>query len=792
MPDVVPAAEPEPEPVTGSVADAPVRAARPAVAVLGVRHHGPGSARSVREALDELDPEVVLVEGPPELDAVLAFAADPAMVPPVAGLVYAIDEPWRATFYPMAQFSPEWVALRWAAEHGRRARFVDLPAENMLAGRQASAETSAPEPEQAEPAAEDAPQTAAPEAATPVAERPDAIAVLAAAAGYDDPERWWEDAVEHRAGSALERFEAIRAAMAQVREAHPWDDEENARREAAMRTAVRAEAKAAQGPVVLVCGAYHAPAVHPDAFGPVTADRRLLAGLPKIKVTATWAPWTAQRLAISSGYGAGITSPGWYQHLFVEGGRPGADGTDVVSGWLVRVAQALRADGLDASPAQVVEATRLAEALAAVRGRPSVGLDELTDATLAALCDGSVLPLELVERTLVVGETLGSVPDAVPMVPLATDLARRQRALRLKPAATVTTLQLDLRKELDRERSLLFHRLLLIEVPWALPAEAQGRTTGTFKEVWQLEWRPELAIAVVDAGLRGTTVPDAAAGRVREAVERAADLAELSRLVEQCLLCDLPGALRDVLTALEQRTALQHDALSLLGTVEPLARTRRYGTVRDLDTSGVGEVLRTVITRVAVGLRAACAALDEEAGARMRLAVESADRGVRLLDDEALAAPWRAGLRDLAADERAHAGVSGRVQRLLLDAGELDRSLVAERMSRRLSVAAPAGDGAAWLDGFLEGDALLLLHDAALLAIVDAWVAEVDEPTFDDLLPLLRRAFSRFTAPERRQVGERLRWTAGTGGADAGVIDLDRGLPAARAVARLLGLEVTA
>jgi hypothetical protein len=760
------------------------------VSVLGVRHHGPGSARSVLEALDELDPEVVLVEGPPELDPVLAFVADPGLVPPVAGLVYAVAEPWRALFYPMAAFSPEWVALRWAAEHGRQARFIDLPAAHQLAD----------EPEDDDGAESGSSDAAVDEGADRPslgrrAHRPDAIARLAMAAGYDDPERWWEDAVEHRSGSALSRFDAIRAAMAAVRSAgeSEWDlDRENERREAAMRREIRSELKAVDGRIAVVCGAFHASAIHPDGFGPVGHDQRLLAGLPKVKVTATWAPWTAGRLASASGYGAGVTSPGWYQHLFVEGGRIGATGDDVTAGWLVRVAQALRDEGLDASPASTVEATRLAHALSSVRGRPSVGLTELTDAAQAVLCDGSDVPLRLVDRTLVVGESLGAVPDGVPMVPLAADLARRQKALRLTPSATSTTIQLDLRKDTHRERSLLFHRLLLIDVPWALPADSASRSTGTFKEHWLLEWVPELAVKVIEAGLRGTTVPAAAEGTVVDRARVAVDLSALAALVEQCLTCDLPDALATVLTSLEQQTAHQHDPLALLGTIEPLARTRRYGSVRQVDTGGVSAVLVTIVTRVSVALRASCSNLDDEAAERMRRAVEAADRGIRLVEDSGLAEPWRRGLLDLAGDERAHASVSGRVHRLLLDSGALDRDTVAVRMSRRLSVAASARARAAWLDGFLDGDVLLLLHDHALLGLVDAWVTDVDDATFDDLLPLLRRSFSRYTVAERRQVAHRLRAPAGTGDAQERTIDLMLGLPAARAMGRLLGLEVSA
>lgn len=88
------------------------------VEVLGVRNHGPGSARSVLAALEELSPDLVLIEGAPELDTLLPLAADPTLVPPVAGLVYAVDSPRRAVFYPLAVFSPEWVAMRWAIERG--------------------------------------------------------------------------------------------------------------------------------------------------------------------------------------------------------------------------------------------------------------------------------------------------------------------------------------------------------------------------------------------------------------------------------------------------------------------------------------------------------------------------------------------------------------------------------------------------------------------------------------------------------------------------------------------------
>jgi hypothetical protein len=721
--------------------------------VLGVRHHGPGSARSVLGALAELAPDLVVVEGPPELDALLPWVADPGLVPPVAGLVYAVDDPRRSSFYPLATFSPEWVTLRWAAAHGVPVRFADLPAVHDLA----AAEPYVPSPV-------------------------DPVAALAATAGYDDAERWWEDAVEHRAASSVARFRLLREAMGEVRSAAA-DGVHDLRREAAMRRVLRSALKEGFTRIVVVCGAFHAPALDPETWPSATADNRLLSGLARTRVAVTWAPWTAGRLALASGYGAGVRSPGWYQHLFATD-----DDADVVPGWLTRVARTLRAEGLPAAPASVVEAVRLADTLAAVRGRPSVGLAEVTDAAQTVLCEGSALPLELIDRTLVIGEELGQVPESVPLVPLAQDLARLQRSLRLRPSATSQTVVLDLRKESQLERSLLLHRLALLGIAWGVPTDA-GRSTGTFKEAWQLEWQPEFAVRLIEASLHGTTVVAAAEGLLVERAAAATTLSELGTMIEQALVADLPRALEAVVEALAAQTAHQHDTQALLEAVEPLARTQRYGDVRRAEVSRVREVLETIVLRAAVELRAACAALDDDAAAAMRAAVDSAHRGVTLVDAET--ARWTEALAAVAADDRIHGLVAGRANRILLDAGTLATEEAARRLSRHLSLGADPGAGAAWLDGFLEGEAVLLLHDPVLLGIVDAWVGAVDETTFEDLLPLLRRTYSRFQAAERRQIGEQVRrLDAGPAAAEPAALDLERALPAVRGVARILGLEV--
>ena len=103
------------------------------VTVFGIRHHGPGSARSLREALRALNPDVVLIEGPPDANDLIALAADAQMSPPVALLIYLPNEAKQAVYYPFAEFSPEWQAIQHGVAQQVPVRFIDLPQSHQFA-----------------------------------------------------------------------------------------------------------------------------------------------------------------------------------------------------------------------------------------------------------------------------------------------------------------------------------------------------------------------------------------------------------------------------------------------------------------------------------------------------------------------------------------------------------------------------------------------------------------------------------------------------------------------------------
>lgn len=734
----------------------------PTFQVYGIRHHGPGSARSLKNALESFAPDILLIEGPPEANPLLPMAIHPEMQPPVALLVYVPEEPRRAVVYPFAEFSPEWQAILFGLHRNIPVQFMDLPQEHWMALR---AQEQAAPPSIGDP-----------------------LAMLAQAAGVADGEQWWERVVEERGGDARV-FPAILEAMTALREALAPDvarEAMEAVREAAMRTAIRFAQAEGHRKIAIVCGAWHSPALLD-----LTAeehDRSLLQPLPHVSVSATWVPWSYGHLALESGYGAGIASPGWYDYLWTV-----PDQTTVR--WLSRVARLLRAEDLDASAAQVIDAVRLAESLAAIRGRARPTLQDLNESALTVFCFGDVLPLELIRQELIVGDKLGHVPSLAPIIPLQNDLADLQKRLRLPPTVEAKTYDLDLRQATDLARSALLHRLALLDVNWGRLDRVRG-AKGTFHEVWTLRWDPAFMVTLVQAARWGNTVAAAATSFAQYGAENANTLAELTALLDQILLADLPDAVPPAMTQIQARLAVSSDVAGLMDAVPPLARASRYGTVRDtsgtatLDRASFDAIVAGLVTRVCIGLPLACSLLNDDAAQEMLKRIEGMQESLSILQRGELTEEWQRTLMQVANQNGLHGLVAGRVCRLLMDRGAWSPADVARRLGLALSPGTDPTQGAAWLGGFLRGSGLILLHDEVLWNILDEWIMSLSAENFVAVLPLLRRTFAAFPFPERRQMGERVAHGKPTSRADtAAGVNAERANAVLPLVRQLLGLN---
>lgn len=672
-------------------------------------------------ALAEIEPDIVLIELPADSAPVLEWIADERLQPPVALLGYLPSDVSRAAFWPLADFSPEWQAARWAYARGARVVPIDVPMSWAL--------------------------TDGPDRGTPDVATLDPIGALAAAAGEPDAERWWEDVVEHR-GDGAPAFAAIAAAMAAVRS----DDQlssSDAVREAHMRMAIRS-AQSDRATVAVVCGAWHVPALDPQS-STAAADRAVLrraaaARSSRAKAAIAWVPWTDRRLRRRSGYAAGVATPGWYRHVFHH---PGPHG---VARFFVDAAAALRAHGLAASPDHLIAASRLADALATIRGRPRSGLVEVLDASSAVLSLAADEAVALVIDGLTVGDSVGDVPAEAPQVPLARDVRAAQRTARLVPRDDRRSVELDLRTAAGLRRSHLLHRLGILGIDWGTLEEGRG-SRSTFREVWSLAWDPAMSVRLVECASYGTTLASAATAMVVERAIAAVSLPQAASLVADALLADLPDGSRAAANALGTLAATAPDVADLIDALVPLASALRYGDVRGSDSDALTTVVDEVVVRVIAGLELACRHLDDDAAAAMIERLSGLQGALAMLDHPARHDDLPAALAKLAGGRAIHGLVSGRATRLLHDSGAWDADEVSQRVGRALTPGTSAGAAARFVEGFLAGSGTVLVHDAGLLAIVDAWISTMPNEVFVDTVALLRRTFGAFEPAERRQLG---------------------------------------
>jgi hypothetical protein len=689
-----------------------------AVHLLGIRHHGPGSARNVQQYLQALKPDIVLVEGPPEADELLRYTEHAELKPPVAILVYQTDELQQAVYYPFAEFSPEWQAIQYAKKAHIPVRFMDLPLTHVLALKEEEAERSTRNP----------------------------IQELAAASGMEQEDRWWEILIEHRQENAS-IFEAVQEAMSALREEQPTPTEKMEQlREAWMRKLIRQAEKEMYTEIAVICGAWHVPAL--ANMPKQKEDNELLKGLPKVKVETTWIPWTYDRLSLYSGYGAGIESPGWYDHVW---NHPTDDGTL----WLSKVARLFREHQRDVSVAHVIESVRLATTLASLRNLSKAGLTELNEATLSVICNGEEILMGLIREQLTVSNRIGSVPDEIPKPPLQVDIEKIQKRLRLPASADWKDYMLDLRKENDLERSIFLHRLELLGIPWGEKSLVSGK--GTFKEQWRLQWDPSFILNIIEKGVWGNTLEEACNAWLVHRCKEEKSLQAIAGLMEQVIPADLSGAANAIAERIQNLAAATNDIIELVAVLPGLARIIRYGNVRKTDAALVRHIVESMITRICIGLPLTCAGIDEETTRKLTDDCNSINHSIHLLQEPEYVQEWHVCLEKITWMQQAAPMMRGFSTRQLMDAKKLEKETLNRLFYSSLSRALPVADTAAWLEGFLQGSGTLLLLDENLWSIVHEWVQQIPEEDFVQALPLLRRTFSQFTPAERRKLGEKLK-----------------------------------
>lgn len=729
-----------------------------------VRHHSPRSSAVLRAYLDQVRPAAVLIEGPSDATPLLSALVDPGTVPPVAILGYRTDGTPASSLWPFASYSPEYVAARWAFEHGAAAVLIDVPIGVALApveGEPMGHEDLDDPGGEAAPAGPDAEgEAGAPE------EEPEGGRSLyeacAEARGFRSFEEFWEASFEAPRYDPGSFREALLAYADLVRA--EGDRLMHRVRDAYMARQILERMGPDLGPdrIAVVVGAAHAA-----AFASGDVDLALEARLPApVPCAATLIPYSFPRLAEQLGYGAGNRAPQYYQRAH----DAGCDFRRATLEVLIEFTEHLRLRGFMASLADTIEAYRLAVTLAEHRGKAEPGLDEVREATIATMCRGDATHVDGFLWPSVIGRNVGRVADRIGKNSLQEEFWREVRSRRLPATDAPESFTLKLTSETEVQSSVLLHRLQVAGVPYATYLGTQRGASGRKKaaaeaeaqaflaqvsEAWEAQWTPATDVALVEKIVLGDTLEEVTTRALDERLGEARGAGDAADVLLQAVVTSCPRTMSSALRACDSLAANDDDLPSLARAASDIAYLAAFGSTRKASLLG-DEVLvplsQKTFDRAVLRVEGACTGNDE--------AVTAPKKALRTLHDLALSKPfldrqaWLDAARGLVDSWTVNPSCSGLACGLLYLAQVLGEADVAAVVGLRLGNASEPVAAASFLEGFLEVNALVLVKSRPVVEALDAFLVGIEPSRFKDTLPVLRRAFCRVGATERRYLLE--------------------------------------
>ena len=488
--------------------------------LVGVRHHSAMLARAVPAMLDTFKPKSVLIELPSDLQDSMGYLAHPDTVAPIA--ISAIDPQGNLFFYPLADFSPELAAIRWAYGHGIPVVACDLSvtAKGMSAPIDYSNETSVMR-------------------ATPDQSLPTVLDHLLAKSNAQDTGDLWQRLVESPGVDAS--ADSLRAAGLlfgwAVRQSTPEVSPRDEIREAAMRIAIRKGPKRSAA----IVGSFHAAALLPEALATLEDhDAALLQSATSepedSSVGISLIPYSFSQLDQRSGYPAGICDPVWHQRLFEATDRFQMEG--VAAELATNICRHLRQAGHVAGTPDAAETLRVMRDLARLRGLMAPGRGEFIEAIQTCLAQGDLMgrgrAIAEAASSVLIGQRVGAVTKTAPRCGLAINIEEHFKVLGLPgcdqgrqdagvprdikqgtkgakqgtPHGEGKELRLDvLRKPRDRARAVMLRRLCAASIPYAKRVDQVGvGHRENLIERWEVNWQQGTSATIESLSRYGVTL----------------------------------------------------------------------------------------------------------------------------------------------------------------------------------------------------------------------------------------------------------------------------------------------
>lgn len=705
-----------------------------------VRHLSPGAAWHLVRYLDKVKPDIILVEGPSDANDQLNNIVDKKVRPPIAILAYTEELPVKTILYPLAEYSPEYQAIKWAKTHKKEVRFIDLPTSVFLALEDMNQE--------------------------PYKENSNVNIYEQVYKAYDDIDydTFWERNFEHNLNEDTFRLGMMEFSK-NIRLFTENKSNQCARdivREAFMKNQIDKAVSQGYSKIVVVTGAYHTSSLLNDNTLALT-DKEI-ENLPHKASSLTLMPYSYYRLSSRSGYGAGNKAPNYFQLMWEY---MKADKLEELSSYYTTLlASNMRKEGHIKSSAEVIEAVRLSKGLAKLHDGTMPTLQDLRDGAKTCLGEGTFSKISNAVAKVEVGTKIGSLPDGMSNTALQNNFNFMLKDLKLEKYKSVVTtdLDLDLRENrrvkteksafLDLNRSFFLHQLEVLGISFA-KATYSYQQAANWKEKWILCWRPETEIEIVESALYGDTVEMAAAYNLKEKLDRCTQIKEAASIISKCYECGMP---KMVLYAVNILQTLSVDANAfdeIAGAAFNISDIMRFGNVRRIDLSLLEPILSQLFLR-AVLIMVDSSDCDNDAAKSMAEAIEKIDKIATYHEEMVDYNTYINELTSLSNRDDRNAKLSGIACSILLERALIDKDMLIKEISRRLLPGIPADIGAGWFEGLASRNRYIILSNLTIWEKLDDYIISLNLEDLKSAIVFLHRTFSEFSPNEKHMIAENL------------------------------------
>ncbi|MHA1449967.1 MAG: DUF5682 family protein [Candidatus Hodarchaeales archaeon] len=501
-----------------------------------VRHHSPVCSFFLKQVIESFNPDIVLIEGPVDAEIFINDIVAKKTVPPVAIYTYFNDKnnklgyngkltaksdiPLRVTgWYPFAEFSPEYQAIKIALSNKKEVHFIDLPLSDKLKFEKEMAKNK--------------------DFFTKYGQWSESILAessyvdrLLKKTGFRDFNEYWNHYFEVNVVTKelddylkqLLTFASILRFFSEQDDDFPtWKTVKEREKFMASQIAYW-RSKNPEKRILVVTGAIHSVVL------PFTKARAKTPKKPPKELTCALSPFSYTRISNLSGYISGIESPYYQNEIWKKLQKNDEDRKNVYNDtalqMLLEISRKLQQSNNRVSTADSINGYQMAKNLAAFRGSEQVTHDDLNDAIITTFVKGEIAiqgrEILKITRELLTGNKVGRVFSSRGN-PLEEDFYRQAKKLRIPVIGTSKKIRAEIyKRETHRQKSHFLHQTVFLDLGFARLEKGPNYIDKTnlelLSEQWKVRWSDSISTRLLELSIYGSTLSECAQALLLEKI----------------------------------------------------------------------------------------------------------------------------------------------------------------------------------------------------------------------------------------------------------------------------------